>query len=414
MVDHGYQYVNIDDCWSVQPGREGPDLRGEPRDAERHDQRQRPFPRHEGPDRLHPRQGPQGRHLHLARPDDLRRVTSRAWQHEEQDVAPLRRVGLRLPEVRLVLLRRRRQGAERRGAPEALPAHQRHPGRSSRATSSSTSASTAWARSGSGARAVGGHSWRTAGDLGGSFEGIAGSLFRDGFDVYSENELHRYGGPGGWNDPDYLLIGYLSDWKGRHGADAAHAERAVHPRLALVARRGAAHLQRRHHPPRRLHARPPHQRRDHRRRPGPARQARPARREDRRPRGLGPRAGGRLEGRRALQPRRRPGRRSRRHGPTSASRARRRSAISGARRTSASIDGALHGLRRPPRRRVNSRRHAEEAVTRIRFPLTSGALWYPPDSSLRPRTHPRQRPCQESEKAVTSSYRSASSAGSPS
>ena len=32
---------------------------------------------------------------------------------------------------------------------------------------------------------VGGNSWRTAGDLGGSFDGIPGALFRDGFDVYS-------------------------------------------------------------------------------------------------------------------------------------------------------------------------------------------------------------------------------------
>jgi alpha-galactosidase len=61
---------------------------------------------------------------------------------------------------------------------------------------------------------VGGNSWRTAGDLGLTFEGIAASLFRDGFDVYSRNELHLYGGPGAWNDPDYLLLGYLSNWKG--------------------------------------------------------------------------------------------------------------------------------------------------------------------------------------------------------
>jgi alpha-galactosidase len=62
---------------------------------------------------------------------------------------------------------------------------------------------------------VGGNSWRTAGDLGGSFEGIAQALFRDGFDVYAKNDLHLYGGPGGWNDPDYLLLGYLSNWKGQ-------------------------------------------------------------------------------------------------------------------------------------------------------------------------------------------------------
>jgi alpha-galactosidase len=62
---------------------------------------------------------------------------------------------------------------------------------------------------------IGGHSWRTAGDLGGSFEEIGTALFRDGFDVFTNNELQKYGGPGGWNDPDYLLIGYLSNWKGQ-------------------------------------------------------------------------------------------------------------------------------------------------------------------------------------------------------
>ena len=64
-------------------------------------------------------------------------------------------------------------------------------------------------------REVGGNSWRTAGDLGGSFEGIPAALFRDGFDVYAKNELQKYGGPGAWNDPDYLLLGYLSNWKGQ-------------------------------------------------------------------------------------------------------------------------------------------------------------------------------------------------------
>ena len=28
-------------------------------------------------------------------------------------------------------------------------------------------------------------------------------------------ELHRFGGPGGRNNPDYLLLGYLSNWKGK-------------------------------------------------------------------------------------------------------------------------------------------------------------------------------------------------------
>ena len=62
---------------------------------------------------------------------------------------------------------------------------------------------------------VGGNSWRTADDLGGSFEGIGAALFRDGFDLYSKYNLQDYCRPGEWNDPDYLLLGYLSNWKGQ-------------------------------------------------------------------------------------------------------------------------------------------------------------------------------------------------------
>jgi alpha-galactosidase len=32
MIQHGYQYVNIDDCWAVKPGASDPSLGGEPRD----------------------------------------------------------------------------------------------------------------------------------------------------------------------------------------------------------------------------------------------------------------------------------------------------------------------------------------------------------------------------------------------
>ena len=62
---------------------------------------------------------------------------------------------------------------------------------------------------------VGGHSWRTAGDLGGSYLGIAGRLYRDGLDLYAAKALDQHAGPGGWNDPDYLLCGDL-DGGGRH------------------------------------------------------------------------------------------------------------------------------------------------------------------------------------------------------
>ena len=58
---------------------------------------------------------------------------------------------------------------------------------------------------------VGGHSWRTAGDLGGSFEDIPAGMISIGF---GQNGLESHAAPGAWNDPDYLLLGYLSKWNG--------------------------------------------------------------------------------------------------------------------------------------------------------------------------------------------------------
>jgi alpha-galactosidase len=55
---------------------------------------------------------------------------------------------------------------------------------------------------------VGGHSWRTTGDL-----GLEKSTRLPGFySVGFKNAEHaKYAGPGRWNDPDYILIGYVGN-----------------------------------------------------------------------------------------------------------------------------------------------------------------------------------------------------------
>ena len=54
---------------------------------------------------------------------------------------------------------------------------------------------------------VGGHSWRTAGDLGYELDRI--------FEVALKNSEHReYQKPGAWNDPDYIQIGYIGNARG--------------------------------------------------------------------------------------------------------------------------------------------------------------------------------------------------------
>lgn len=55
---------------------------------------------------------------------------------------------------------------------------------------------------------VGGQSWRTTADIGDTKNLIA-NMFRIGF---FQEQLAQYAGPGGWNDPDYLLFGDIYDW----------------------------------------------------------------------------------------------------------------------------------------------------------------------------------------------------------
>ncbi len=54
---------------------------------------------------------------------------------------------------------------------------------------------------------VGGHCWRTAGDLGFELDRV--------FEVSLANAEHRqWSRPGAWNDPDYIQIGYIGDARG--------------------------------------------------------------------------------------------------------------------------------------------------------------------------------------------------------
>ena len=58
----------------------------------------------------------------------------------------------------------------------------------------------------------------------------------------------QHAGPGGWNDPDYVLSGYMAMAPRAIGADAALAQRAVRVHVALVPDGRAADLQRRRDP----------------------------------------------------------------------------------------------------------------------------------------------------------------------
>ena len=212
MIDHGYQYVNIDDCWSVRPDAKDPSLLGEPRDAKGMINSNGRFPDMKGlTDYIHAKGLKAGIYTSPGPTTCAGHVS--AWQHEEQDVRRFVEWGYDFLKYDWCSYNgvAKDQSIEELQKPYRLASAilAKQP-RDIVLNLCQYGMGNVWEW---GAE-VGGNSWRTAGDLGGSFEGIPAALFRDGFDVYSKNELHRYGGPGRWNDPDYLLLGYLSDWKG--------------------------------------------------------------------------------------------------------------------------------------------------------------------------------------------------------
>jgi alpha-galactosidase len=213
MIDHGYTYVNIDDCWSAKPGSKDSSLLVAPRDTGGQINSNKRFPDMKSlTGYIHSKGLKAG--IYTSPGTVTCAGHTAVYGHEEEDIARFAdweydflkydwcsydNIGkrdnlndLQKPYILVsdVLKKQKRD--------IILNLCQYGMGKVWK-----------WGKS------VGGQSWRTADDLGGSFEGIGTALFRDGFDVYSRDSLHLYAGPGAWNDPDYLLIGYLSNWKGQ-------------------------------------------------------------------------------------------------------------------------------------------------------------------------------------------------------
>ncbi len=206
MMDHGYQYVNIDDCWAVKPESDDPGLGGEPRDARGMINANRRFPDMKSlTDYIHEKGLKAGIYTSPG-PTTCAGFTG-TWRHEEQDARRFVEWGfdfLKYDWCSYGRIAKDETSLEELQKPYGLMSGilAKEP-RDIVLNLCQYGMGRVWEWG----REVGGNSWRTAGDLG---HDVVGNLFRDGFDVYSANELHRFGGPGGWNDPDYLLIGILS------------------------------------------------------------------------------------------------------------------------------------------------------------------------------------------------------------
>ena len=213
MINHGYMYVNIDDCWAVKPGSNDATLQGEPRDAKGKVNANRRFPDMKAlTEDIHAKGLKAGIYTSPGPTTCAGHVG--AYQHEELDVERFVEWGfdfLKYDWCSYGDIAKDKSREEFQKPYRLISGILKKQKRDIVLNLCQYGMGSVWEWG----REVGGNSWRTAGDLGGSFEGIPQALFCDGFDVYAKDELHKFGGPGAWNDPDYLLLGYLSNWKGQ-------------------------------------------------------------------------------------------------------------------------------------------------------------------------------------------------------
>jgi len=213
LMDHGFMYVNIDDCWAMKPGSPDPTLPGEPRDAQGKVLANKRFPDMKAlTDFIH-KLGLKAGIYTSPGPTTCAGHTG-AYQHEALDVERFVEWGfdfLKYDWCSYASVAKDKSPAELQKPYRLISGILEKQKRDIVLNLCQYGMGKVWTWG----AAVGGNSWRTADDLGGSFERIGQALFRDGFDLYAAEKLHLHGGPGAWNDPDYLLLGYLSNWKGR-------------------------------------------------------------------------------------------------------------------------------------------------------------------------------------------------------
>ncbi len=210
MADVGYDYVNIDDCWmNAEPGaRREPDAGrlGPFRDARGRLLPNTHFPDMKGlADYIHARGLKAG--LYTSPGPKTCAGYAGAWQHEAQDAAlfaewgydflkydwcTYRTVVSQPPTLEEMQRPYRLMGELLRRQPRDIVFNLCQYGMGE-----------VW-KWGS---EVGGHSWRTAGDLGFELDRL--------FEVAIKNCAYReWQQPGAWNDPDYLQIGYIGNARG--------------------------------------------------------------------------------------------------------------------------------------------------------------------------------------------------------
>ena len=205
MADYGYQYVNIDDCWMVKPGAEDPEIGGPPRDSAGRLRPNRRFPDMRAlTDYIHSRGLKAG--IYTSPGPRTCAGHEGSWGHEALDAQTFADWGFDFLKYDWCSYSEKAGGTTR----EHLMRPYRLMGTELQKQKRDIVFNLCQYGMGSvweWGREVG-HCWRTTGDLGLEGGSLSAGIYKVGL---FNATLDRWAGPGGWNDPDYLLIGWVGD-----------------------------------------------------------------------------------------------------------------------------------------------------------------------------------------------------------
>jgi alpha-galactosidase len=206
MADFGYQYVNIDDCWMVEPNSEDPMRGGEPRDADGAINSNGYFPDMKAlADYIHAKGLKAGLYTSPG-PLTCQKYTG-TYRHEEIDAENFAEWDFDFLKYDWCSYGRVAdgEGLERMQKPyRKMGGILAKLDRDIVYNLCQYGMGNVWEWAGS----VGGNCWRTTGDLG--LE--KGSELPGFYHIGLSNAQHwQYAKPGQWNDPDYILIGWVGN-----------------------------------------------------------------------------------------------------------------------------------------------------------------------------------------------------------
>jgi alpha-galactosidase len=219
LINHGWTYINIDDCWEVQPDSKDPILGGAPRDKDGMINTNKKFPDMKAVgDYVH------GEGLKLGIYSSPGPLTcggyTASYQHEQQDADRYAQWGIDYLKYDWC--------SYEKIAPKPSLGDFQKPYRVMRAALDNVDRDivfslcqygmgNVWEWGGE----VGGNCWRTTGDISDSW----GSMSAIGF---SQAGHEKYAKPGNWNDPDMLVVGLVGWGPSLHPSRLTPDEQYTH------------------------------------------------------------------------------------------------------------------------------------------------------------------------------------------